>query len=121
MKGKLDLPGGFVDMGESIEEALHREIAEELGLNPNDYSTPHYITSYISGYPWGNENYQNLIFVFAAYYNDKTEIKPQDDVADVRWSRFEEIDTAELALPAMLRIAKQSWDILKTKGETSNA
>ena len=43
-KGTLDLVGGFVDMGETIEEGMRREILEETGLEVDGirylFSTP---------------------------------------------------------------------------------
>ena len=35
-KGTLDLPGGFVDMYETVEEGMRREIKEETGLDVQD-------------------------------------------------------------------------------------
>ena len=41
-KGSFDLPGGFVDMYETAEEAIIREVKEETGLH---ISTPVYLFS----------------------------------------------------------------------------
>lgn len=49
-KGKLGLPGGFVDAGETAEESLVREIEEELSLKVNQYE---YLASFPNEYAFG--------------------------------------------------------------------
>ena len=48
-KGKLDLPGGFVDPKESAEEALIREVKEELNI---EIKEPKYLGSYPNIYKY---------------------------------------------------------------------
>src|SRR5437868_4025036 len=79
-KGMLDLPGGFVDADESLEEAVQRELHEELGLKPSDYSTPVYVMSCPNVYPWGKELIPVVASSFTARITDASKLTPQDDV-----------------------------------------
>ena len=50
-KGMLDTPGGFVDGEEPLEDALARELEEELSLNASEYTTPQFLCSAIVMFP----------------------------------------------------------------------
>lgn len=61
--GKWDTAcGGHVAFGETIEEALHREVMEELGIS--DY-TPHFICRYV----FESDRERELVHVFATVYD----------------------------------------------------
>jgi NAD+ diphosphatase len=60
-KGKLDLPGGFVDEDESLEESLKREVKEDLGLRIYDLS---YLCSFPNKYPYKGIEYSTLDSIF---------------------------------------------------------
>ncbi|MDO8265718.1 MAG: NUDIX domain-containing protein [Candidatus Saccharibacteria bacterium] len=57
--GKLSLPGGFIEIGESAENTATREVKEELGI---DVEIIHYLGSYPSEYTSGKPSI-NLVFV----------------------------------------------------------
>ena len=61
--GKLDMPGGFVDFGETAEEAFRRELKEELMIESVELT---YFTSAPNYYLYMNVPYQSLDFYFAA-------------------------------------------------------
>lgn len=85
-KGKFDFPGGFGECGESNEQAIQREIKEELQLQKTDYSDLQYLTSFHASYPFGKEVYDNLVAVFTAKLcASPDKITVSDDVASVRW------------------------------------
>ena len=60
-KGKLDLPGGFVDEDETLEEALRREVKEEIGLQIHDLS---YLCSFPNRYPYKGIEYSTIDSIF---------------------------------------------------------
>jgi ADP-ribose pyrophosphatase YjhB (NUDIX family) len=62
-KGKLDLPGGFVDPGEGAFEGLRRECREELGWDPGPDLT--LFASFPNVYPYKGIVYNTCDFFFA--------------------------------------------------------
>jgi len=60
-RGKLDLPGGFVDPKESAEEAVIREIKEELKM---DIKEPKYLGSYPNIYQYEDVLYHTCDLFF---------------------------------------------------------
>jgi ADP-ribose pyrophosphatase YjhB (NUDIX family)/predicted RNA-binding Zn-ribbon protein involved in translation (DUF1610 family) len=91
-KGKLDLPGGFVDIGEGALEGLRRECREELGWEAPQNSFC-FLTSFPNVYPYKNITYNTCDMFFTVlapglkaedFYPEKSEIegvrliKPRD-------------------------------------------
>ncbi len=92
-KGKYDLPGGFVDLHDTAEAALLREIKEELDLDESDISVPSYFTSSNVPYHFMDELHQTLILVFVAQLKaDKSKLLALDDVASIKWVNLKELD-----------------------------
>ena len=78
-KGKWDLPGGFVNPNETIEQAAIREVKEELNLEVE-------ITKLLGNVPdfYGPLGQPTLNFIFLVKVIGG-ELKPQDDVAEINW------------------------------------
>ena len=81
-KGMLDAFGGFVDGAETLEHTIERELEEELGLKPENYTPPKYLISGVGNYPFKGE----VLPVLSSFYWSKLLIDtptPRDDVADI--------------------------------------
>ncbi len=61
--GKLDLPGGFVDNDEALEEAAKREVYEELGIKLNNMS---YLCSFPNIYFYKGIEYSSVDSFFVS-------------------------------------------------------
>lgn len=97
-KGKLAVVGGFIDTDEIAEEALQREIREEVGLIVSNIQ---YLACYPNHYTYKNITYPVLDFFYTATCN-KTRIKPdQAEVAACYWLNPWELSETDLAFPSM--------------------
>lgn len=81
--GKWDTAvGGHIDLGESVEQALHREVKEEIGITD-------YIPERLKHYVFESEKEKELVFVFRTVY-DKSINPDKEELADGRfWSQQE--------------------------------
>ena len=107
-KGRLDLPGGFLEVGEHPADGLVREIREELGVEAEVVgdSVLQATHTYGEGGDW----------VLAIGFRVRLlggEINPADDVAGVRWVSLAEIDGLDFAWAhdrALVRAALERED-----------
>jgi len=103
--GKLDLPGGFVDFGETAEEALAREAREELGA---EICGVEYYRSIPNTYPYGGVLYHTLdIFLkcrFAEGFDNK--IRPNDEISEIVYKFPKDIAEDEIAFDSMRKLIR---------------
>lgn len=93
-KGKLDLPGGFVDPTENAEQALKREIKEELFIDINNYR---YLGSAINKYIYKNITYHTCDLIYHIKLpQEPVEYQKEEITALVIYPQTE-IDYAEIA------------------------
>jgi ADP-ribose pyrophosphatase YjhB (NUDIX family) len=103
-RGKLAMAGGFVDPGESAEQALVREVREETGL---DVRGLEYLTSHANRYHYAGVTYHTLDLFFVARVTDADRAGAGDDVQHVVWLAPFEVPLAELAFESMRHALRQ--------------
>ncbi len=103
-KGKWGLPGGFIDAGETTEEALTRECMEEIGLQIHN---PQYLCSQPNTYHYGGLDYDTLDFYFTAHALNPDAIRPMDEVASIHWFPLDSIDMQAVAFDSCREAIKK--------------
>lgn len=96
--GKLDLPGGFVDPGETAEKAVIRELHEELGLKVKKMQ---YMESATNEYIYSGYSVFTLDMAFRVIPKSLEDLKPMDDILDYKFYAPDEIDFDEIPAPSI--------------------
>jgi len=106
-EGRYSTLAGFVDPGESLEEAVAREVAEEVGVEVTE-------VTYFGNQPWPFPSSLMVGFFARAV---TTEIRvDQDEISDARWftreQMREEAEAGTLVLPGGISISRslvEAW------------
>jgi ADP-ribose pyrophosphatase YjhB (NUDIX family) len=98
--GMWDLPGGFVDPDESLEQAVVRELQEELDFT---VTNPRYIASNPNTYLYKNIEYKTLDAFFVVELEHKPQLRALDDVQAIQWTKLSDVNLEEFAFESAKR------------------
>jgi ADP-ribose pyrophosphatase YjhB (NUDIX family) len=102
--GKWSIPGGAIELGETLKEGLLREIMEETGLQVE-------VGGMVEVVEWVNRDENHRIkyhYVLIDFWCRclSVEINPSSDALDARWVLFSEISNYDLPLVTLEVINK---------------
>ena len=80
---RLELVSGYVEVGESFEHAVHREVFEEVGLKVKNVRL-------YKDQPWGISGAHMIGFV-AEVDGDDTIVKQEDEISEAKWYKREDV------------------------------
>lgn len=86
-KGKWALPGGFLEMDETLPECANRELREETGLSGIELRQFRAFDR-----PDRDPRHRTISVVFVGFcHNPNIHIKAADDASEVRWFNIDEL------------------------------
>lgn len=96
-KGKWDIPGGFMNVGETYEDAISREILEELGV---EVTAIKYFNSQFDKYEYDGVIDEVIVINFLVEV-EKFEFKPTDDITEAGFFSEYEIPYKDIPFPSV--------------------
>ena len=102
-KGMLDLPGGFVDCGERAEDALKREVLEEVGLQVVGAD---FLTTLPNTYLYDGLLYYTTDLAFRCKVGDWSLLSAGDDAAECRLMPLSSVKLDDIGLDSIRKLVE---------------
>jgi len=93
-RGKWAIPGGLVELGESTEQAVIREVKEETNLKVEQPK----LIDVVNNITLDENDKIKYHFVIVDYFVKLTggKLEAADDAAELRWVGFDEVESYDL-------------------------
>lgn len=115
LAGQWSIPGGTLEVGETIIEGIERELAEETGLQVQVLGLIE-VFERIFRDAEGRTQYHFVILDYLCEKRGGT-ARPGGDVTDVAWAREEELEGYHLTVAAT-RVLKKAFSLARGRGAT---
>lgn len=102
-KEKLALPGGFIDRGETAEQAALREVREEAGVTLDSVE---FLASFPNLYAYRGVEYPVVDLFFTAQVRSR-QATALEDVTEIVWAAPDSLAEADLAFPSHARALRE--------------
>lgn len=109
-RGTLDLPGGFVDGGEGLEEGLRREVREEVGA---EVTALRYLFSLPNVYPYSGFEVHTSDAFFVCEIRDESAVAGRDDAAAAMWVEIDALQPDDFGLDSIRQAVKRMLELRK--------
>lgn len=113
--GKWSIPGGAVELGETLKEGVLREVKEETGLEVEIGGTVE-ILDWVSRDENGRIKYHYVLVDFWCK-SHSAEVNPSSDVLDARWVQLSDAPNYDLPWAALEVINKAFSNYYKSAME----
>lgn len=97
-KGTLDLPGGFVDMYETAEEGMRREIKEETNM---DIGEMEYLFSSPNVYQYSGLGVHTMDMDYLIRVSSNVTVHADDDAAECMWIPLQDVHPGDFGLTSI--------------------